>query len=66
MLSILMPVYNERKLDERVRLLAHPHNRGKGAAVQYCARSTKEGKKLTAVDGLRVVATLLGCRFSAS
>jgi len=32
--------------------------------VQYRARSTAEGKKLTALDGFRVVATLLRCRFS--
>jgi glycosyltransferase involved in cell wall biosynthesis len=30
--------------------------------VHYKARSTDEGKKLTAVDGLRVIATLLRCR----
>jgi hypothetical protein len=32
--------------------------------VQYRARKTEEGKKLTSVDGLRVVRTLLRCRFS--
>ncbi len=32
--------------------------------VHYKARSTEEGKKLTSVDGLRVVATLMRCRFS--
>ena len=32
--------------------------------IRYRARSTEEGKKLTAVDGLRVVATLLRCRFT--
>jgi dolichol-phosphate hexosyltransferase len=32
--------------------------------VHYRARATEEGKKLTAVDGFRVVATLLRCRFS--
>jgi glycosyltransferase involved in cell wall biosynthesis len=32
--------------------------------VHYKARSTEEGKKLTATDGLRVVATLVRCRFS--
>jgi len=32
--------------------------------VHYRARSNEEGKKLTAVDGLRVIATLLRCRFS--
>ena len=30
--------------------------------VQYRARSRAEGKKLTAVDGLRVLRTLLRCR----
>jgi glycosyltransferase involved in cell wall biosynthesis len=34
--------------------------------VHYRARATEEGKKLTAMDGFRVVATLLRCRFSAS
>lgn len=34
--------------------------------VHYRARSNDEGKKLTAVDGFRVIATLLRCRFSAS
>ncbi len=33
--------------------------------VHYRARSNDEGKKLTAVDGVRVIATLLRCRFSA-
>jgi glycosyltransferase involved in cell wall biosynthesis len=33
--------------------------------VQYRARSTEEGKKLTAKDGFRVLGTLLRCRFSA-
>jgi dolichol-phosphate hexosyltransferase len=32
--------------------------------VHYRARSNEEGKKLTARDGFRVVATLLRCRFS--
>jgi glycosyltransferase involved in cell wall biosynthesis len=32
--------------------------------VHYRARATDEGKKLTAVDGFRVVGTLLRCRFS--
>jgi glycosyltransferase involved in cell wall biosynthesis len=31
--------------------------------VRYRARKTEEGKKLTTVDGLRVVRTLLRCRF---
>jgi glycosyltransferase involved in cell wall biosynthesis len=34
--------------------------------VHYRARATEEGKKLTALDGFRVVATLLRCRFSPS
>jgi glycosyltransferase involved in cell wall biosynthesis len=34
--------------------------------VHYRARATEEGKKLTAMDGFRVLATLLRCRFSAS
>jgi glycosyltransferase involved in cell wall biosynthesis len=32
--------------------------------VQYRARATDEGKKLTAIDGFRVLGTLLRCRFS--
>ena len=32
--------------------------------VRYKARSSEDGKKLTAVDGLRVLGTLLRCRFS--
>jgi glycosyltransferase involved in cell wall biosynthesis len=32
--------------------------------VHYRARSNEEGKKLTAVDGFRVIATLMRCRFS--
>ena len=32
--------------------------------VSYKARATEEGKKLTALDGLRVVRTLLRCRVS--
>jgi len=34
--------------------------------VHYRARSTDEGKKLTAVDGFRVLATLLRCRFTVA
>jgi glycosyltransferase involved in cell wall biosynthesis len=34
--------------------------------VRYKARSFEDGKKLTAVDGLRALATLLRCRFSRS
>jgi len=32
--------------------------------VHYKARSSEDGKKLTSVDGLRVLATLLRCRLS--
>ena len=32
--------------------------------VHYRARSNDEGKKLTALDGFRVIATLVRCRFS--
>jgi glycosyltransferase involved in cell wall biosynthesis len=32
--------------------------------IHYRARATAEGKKLTAVDGFRVLGTLLRCRFS--
>jgi len=34
--------------------------------VHYRARSNDEGKKLTALDGFRVLATLVRCRFTAS
>jgi hypothetical protein len=32
--------------------------------VHYRARKTEEGKKLTTRDGLRVIATLLRCKFT--
>ena len=32
--------------------------------VHYRARATEEGKKLTALDGFRVIGTLVRCRFS--
>ena len=32
--------------------------------VRYRARSSEEGKKLTAADGFRVLRTLLRCRFT--
>jgi len=32
--------------------------------VSYVARSTDEGKKLTAMDGVRVLRTLIRCRFA--
>jgi glycosyltransferase involved in cell wall biosynthesis len=34
--------------------------------VHYRARSNDEGKKLTAIDGFRVIATLLRCRFTSA
>ncbi len=34
--------------------------------VRYRARGSDEGKKLTAVDGIRVLVTLLWCRFTPS
>jgi glycosyltransferase involved in cell wall biosynthesis len=34
--------------------------------ISYRARSTEEGKKLTALDGFRVVRTLLRCRLSGA
>ena len=34
--------------------------------MHYKARSTEEGKKLTSVDGLRVIATLVRCRLSGA
>jgi dolichol-phosphate hexosyltransferase len=34
--------------------------------VHYRARATEEGKKLTALDGFRVVATLIRCRFGGA
>jgi glycosyltransferase involved in cell wall biosynthesis len=47
------------------RLVQH-HERIFEVPVHYRARSNEEGKKLTAFDGLRVIATLLRCRFSAA
>ncbi|HVS85724.1 MAG TPA: glycosyltransferase family 2 protein [Gaiellaceae bacterium] len=44
-----------RLLREDVRIYEVP--------IVYRARSRSEGKKLTALDGLRVLATLLRCRF---
>jgi glycosyltransferase involved in cell wall biosynthesis len=34
--------------------------------VHYRARSNEEGKKLTALDGFRVLGTLMRCRFSTA
>jgi dolichol-phosphate hexosyltransferase len=44
------------------RLVQH-HERIFEVPVHYRARATDEGKKLTARDGFRVIATLLRCRF---
>ncbi len=45
------------------RLVQH-HERIFEVPVHYRARTSDEGKKLTAYDGLRVIATLFRCRFS--
>ncbi len=50
------PEITARLVQKRERIFEVP--------VHYRARSNEEGKKLTAVDGFRVVATLLRCRFS--
>ncbi len=42
--------------------LVQRHERIFEIPVQYHARATAEGKKLTAVDGFRVIRTLLRCR----
>jgi glycosyltransferase involved in cell wall biosynthesis len=52
------PEITARLVQRRQRIFEVP--------VHYRARSNEEGKKLTAVDGLRVIATLLRCRFSAA
>ncbi len=44
--------------------LVQRHERIFEVPVHYRARSNEEGKKLTALDGFRVIATLLRCRFS--
>jgi hypothetical protein len=33
--------------------------------IHYRARSTEEGKKLTAIDGFRVLSTLMRCRLAS-
>jgi len=48
------PEITARLLQRRERIFEMP--------VQYRARPTEEGKKLTALDGFRVVWTLLRCR----
>jgi len=50
------PEITARLVQHRERIFEVP--------VHYRARSNEEGKKLTAVDGVRVIATLLRCRFS--
>ncbi len=50
------PEITARLLQEGERIFEVP--------VHYKARSTEEGKKLTSVDGLRVIATLVRCRLS--
>ncbi len=50
------PEITARLVQRRERIFEVP--------VHYRARANEEGKKLTAVDGLRVIATLLRCRFS--
>ncbi len=46
--------------------LVQRHERIFEVPVHYRARSNDEGKKLTAVDGFRVILTLLRCRFSGA
>ena len=50
------PEITARLVQRRERIFEVP--------VHYRARATDEGKKLTAVDGFRVLGTLLRCRFS--
>jgi glycosyltransferase involved in cell wall biosynthesis len=52
------PEITARLVQRRERIFEVP--------VHYRARSTEEGKKLTAMDGFRVLATLLRCRLSPS
>jgi len=49
------PEITARLVQRRERIFEVP--------VHYRARATDEGKKLTAADGFRVIATLLRCRF---
>ncbi|HEY2656786.1 MAG TPA: glycosyltransferase family 2 protein, partial [Solirubrobacteraceae bacterium] len=44
--------------------LVQRHERIFEVPVHYRARTSGEGKKLTAYDGVRVISTLLRCRFS--
>jgi dolichol-phosphate hexosyltransferase len=50
------PEITARLVQHRERIFEVP--------VHYRARSNDEGKKLTALDGFRVIATLVRCRFS--
>jgi dolichol-phosphate hexosyltransferase len=50
------PEITARLVQHRERIFEVP--------VHYRARSNEEGKKLTARDGFRVIATLVRCRFS--
>jgi glycosyltransferase involved in cell wall biosynthesis len=50
------PEITARLVQRRERIFEVP--------VHYRARATDEGKKLTALDGFRVIATLLRCRFT--
>jgi dolichol-phosphate hexosyltransferase len=50
------PEITARLVQRRERIFEVP--------VHYRARATDEGKKLTAVDGFRVLGTLMRCRFS--
>jgi glycosyltransferase involved in cell wall biosynthesis len=50
------PEITARLVQRRERIFEVP--------VHYHARATDEGKKLTAVDGFRVLRTLMRCRFS--
>jgi glycosyltransferase involved in cell wall biosynthesis len=52
------PEITARLVQRRERIFEVP--------VHYRARSTEEGKKLTALDGFRVIATLLRCRLSTA
>jgi dolichol-phosphate hexosyltransferase len=52
------PEITARLVQRRERIFEVP--------VHYRARATDEGKKLTAVDGFRVIGTLLRCRVTAS
>ena len=54
----------ERLLLFRVELILGRGVRVYEVPIVYRARSREEGKKLTALDGLRVLRTLLRCRIA--